>query len=207
MTLQYRTCQANDVNDAVPLMYSAGPEAYRYVFSVDYEDQAIDFLRFAFVKGKGEFGYSDHILALNDNKVVGLVGRRESSQNLSYTVAAIKQIFGFYGFFKGLKVIVRGLKFEHIVAPPSKGRVSLHNLGVIPDSRGKGYGQAIIKYFIDNEKKGNTQFVCLDVASTNPRAKALYQRLGFVVKKHQIGKLINKYGRGVDHEYMEIDIF
>ena len=206
MTLEYRSCQPSDVNEAIPLMYSAGPEAFRYVFSVDYEEQAIDFLRYAFVKGKGEFGYNDHKVAVDKNTIVGLIGRRNSTQNLAYTLTAVKQIFGFYGIFKGLTVIFRGLRFEAIVSPPPKGRVCLHNLGVTPDSRGKGYGQKMIEHFIANERKVSTTQVCLDVAATNPRAKSLYQRLGFVVKEQKLGKLENKYGRGVDHETMEIDL-
>jgi ribosomal protein S18 acetylase RimI-like enzyme len=206
MTLEYRVCQPSDVNEAIPLMYSAGPEAFRYVFSVDYAEQATDFLRYAFVKGSGEFGYEDHIVAIDNNIIVGLVGRRSSSQNFIYTVAAAKQIIGFYGIFTGLKVIFRGLRFELIVSPPTKGRVCLHNLGVCPDSQGKGYGQQMIKHFMANEKNKKNTHVCLDVAATNPRAKSLYQRLGFVVKKCKKGKLENKYGRGVDHEYMEIEL-
>ena len=206
MTLEYRSCQPSDVNEAIPLMYSAGPESFNYVFSVDYQEQAIDFLRYAFVKGEGEFGYNDHKVAIDNNTIVGLVGRRSSTQNLGYTFAAAKQIFGFYGLVNGLKVIFRGLRFEAIVAPPTKGRVCLHNLGVSPDSRGKGYGQKMIEHFIVNEKKDKTTHVCLDVAATNPRAKLLYQRLGFVVKQQRLGKLKNKYGRGVDHESMEIEL-
>ena len=146
MTLEYRACQPSDVNEAIPLMYSAGPESFRYVFSVDYQEQAIDFLRYAFVKGDGEFGFHDHKVAMDNNIIVGLVGRRSSTQNLSYTIAAAKQIFGFYGLLKGLKVMFRGLRFETIVAPPTKGRVCLHNLGVSPDYRSKGYGQKMIEY-------------------------------------------------------------
>ena len=206
MTLEYRSCQPSDVNEAIPLMFSAGPESFRYVFSVDYPEQAVDFLRYAFVKGEGEFGYNDHKVAIDNNTIVGLVGRRSSTQNLSYTIAAAKQIFGFYGLVKGLKVIFRGLRFETIVSPPTKGRVCLHNLGVSSNYQGKGYGQKMIEHFIANEKIVNTTHVCLDVAATNPRAKLLYQRLGFVVEKQRLGKLKNKYGRGVDHENMEIEL-
>jgi ribosomal protein S18 acetylase RimI-like enzyme len=49
----------------------------------------------------------------------------------------------------------------------------------------------------------NVKAVGLDVAETNPRAKALYLGLGFTVKRVTQGKLSNKYGRGVTHEYME----
>ena len=48
--------------------------------------------------------------------------------------------------------------------------------------------------------------VSLNVAETNPRAKVLYEKLGFVVKNKKVGKLSSKFGRGVSHEYMEISL-
>ncbi|MCJ8318916.1 MAG: GNAT family N-acetyltransferase [Colwellia sp.] len=206
MTIEFRACQADDVNEVIPLMYSAGPEAYRYVFSVNYQEQAVDFLHYAFCQGDGEFGYKDHQVAVENNHIVALVGRRSSKNNLAYTVMAIKQIFGFFGFIKAVKVIFRGLRFETIVTPPPRNVVCLHNLAVSDGQQGKGVGQQVIKHFLAQEKAKNTSSVCLDVAETNPRAKVLYQRLGFVVKSKKIGKLKNKYGRGVSHEYMELKL-
>ena len=206
MTIEFRPCQANDVNDVIPLMYSAGPEAYRYVFSVDDQEQAVDFLHYAFCHGDGEFGYKDHQVAVENNQIVALVGRRSSKNNLAYTVTAIKQIFGYFGFIKALKVMLRGLRFEKIVTPPPKNVVCLHNLAVSDDKQDEGIGQQVIKHFLTQEKARKTTTVCLDVAETNPRAKVLYQRLGFVVKSKKLGKLKNKYGQGVSHEYMEIKL-
>ena len=65
---------------------------------------------------------------------------------------------------------------------------------------------AEILFFIAEEKKKGTRVVSLNVAETNPRAKKLYERLGFVVKHKKAGNLISQYGRGVGHEYMEIDL-
>jgi len=204
--IEFRACQASDVNEVIPLMYSAGPEAYRYVFSVDYKEQVIDFLHYAFCQGDGEFGYKDHQVAVENNKIVALIGRRTSKDNLAYTITAIKQIFVFFGFINAVQVMFRGLRFETIVTPPPKNVVCLHNLAVSEGQQGKGIGQQVIKDFLAQEKARMTSTVCLDVAETNPRAKVLYQRLGFVVKSEKIGKLKNKYGRGVSHEYMEIKL-
>ena len=55
-------------------------------------------------------------------------------------------------------------------------------------------------------KKDAVNTVCLDVAETNPGAKALYQRLGFVSRKIKKGGLKNRYGQGVGHEYMEYQL-
>ena len=206
MTIKYRPCQASDVNEVIPLMYSAGPDAFLYVFSVDYQDQVIDFLHYAFCQGDGEFGYKGHQVAIEGDRIIALVGRRSAKDNMAYTITAIKQIFSFYSFVNAPKVIFRGLKFEAIVRPPSKSVVCLHNLAVIDGQQGKGIGQQIIKHFLTQEKAKNTVTVCLDVAETNPRAKVLYQRLGFEIKHKKQGKLKNKYGQGVGHEYMEYEL-
>ena len=204
MSLQFRACKPGDVNDVIPLMYSAGPETFRYVFSVNYNDQVIDFLRYAFCKGDGEFGFKDHQVAIDDGRIVALVGRREAKDNRAYTFAAIKQILAFFGIFNGLKVIIRGLRFEAIVAPPVKNVICLHNLAVAEGLRGKGYGRQVIQHFVEKEKHQGKTCIGLNVAITNPHAKVLYQKLGFVVKGRKSGKLENRYGRGVDHEYMEM---
>ena len=201
-----RQREVADVSEAVPLMYSAGPESFRYVFSVDYENQALDFLRYAFCTGKGEFGYMGHQVAIKDGKIVGLVGRRSAKENTLYTVAAIKQILKFYPLTKALGVLIRGLRFEAIVKPPIKNVICLHNLAVSAEQQGAGIGQEIIENFIKKEQRQGTLVIGLNVAETNPRAKALYERLGFVVKGKSIGRLKSKYGRGVSHEYMEINI-
>jgi len=206
MPLVFRPCRAEDVEAIIPLMYSSGPDAFRYVFSVDSELQALDFLRASFVRGSGEFGYKDHVVAIDDGEIIALVGMWHSRENASYMLSAIKNIFGFFGLIKGTRVITRGIRFERIVRPPGKGALCLHNLGVSEQVRGKGYGQQLIAWFLEQAEKQNVAAVGLDVAETNPRAKALYERLGFEVKEFRPGKLKNKFGRGVSHEYMEYSL-
>jgi hypothetical protein len=55
-------------------------------------------------------------------------------------------------------------------------------------------------------KREGVATVSPNVAEINPRAKVHYERFGFVVKGKQVGKLSSKYGRGVGHEYMEINL-
>jgi len=108
MSLIFRPCTAGDLDDVIPLMYSAGPDAFRYTFSVSSELQVLEFLKVAFVKGKGEFGYKDHIVAVDDGEIVALVGMRITDDNIDYTLAVAKTIFRFYGIFNGLRVAFGG---------------------------------------------------------------------------------------------------
>ena len=206
MTIKIRKCKATDVAEVVPLMYSSGPESFRYVFSVDSEDQAVGFLHHAFCQGDGEFGYKDHQVVIEGGRIIALVGRRTAKDNLMYTMAAIKQILGYYSLYRGVGVLIRGLRFEAIVAPPIKDVICLHNLAVSPEQQGNGVGAQLIKCFLAQEKEKGMTTVSLNVAETNPRAKVLYERLGFIVKDKRVGKLKSQYGRGVGHEYMEINL-
>ena len=187
-------------------MFSAGPEAFCYVFSVDYQDQAVDFLHHAFQRGGGEFGYNDHSLALEDGKPVALVGVWHPKDNMAYMLDALKKIVAYYGPIKGLRVLTRGLRFEKIVSPPKNNTLCLHNLGVAEGLRGTGIGSKAIEHFCELARKQGIETACLDVAGTNPRARALYERMGFSVVRHNAGGQKNRYGRAVSHDYMEAQI-
>lgn len=202
MSLKFRPCRPDDVEAVIPLMYSAGPDAYRYVFSVSERLQTLEFLRYAYVQGRGEFGYRDHVVAVDDGEIVGLVGCRDYRDNLKYTLAAVGQILRFYGPIDGVRVMLRGLLFEQVVPSPARGQICLHNLAVVETGRGRGYGLQIIDWFLQHSRDRSVEAVCLEVAESNPRARALYQRLGFAVTAAHSGRADNRFGRAVAHETM-----
>lgn len=206
MSLEFKPCTCDDSAAAIPLMFSAGPEAFRYVFSVDRQDEVIDFLHYAFQRGGGEFGYRDHLLAVEDGKPVALVGVWHPKDNVAYMLDALKKIIAYYGPAKGLRVLIRGLRFEKIVSPPRKSVLCLHNLSVAEELRGKGIGGKVIEHFFELARKRGIDTVCLDVAETNPGAKALYVRMGFSVVRHNTGGLENHYGSAASHDYMEAQV-
>ena len=202
--INIRPCKPNDVNEATPLMYSSGPEAFRYVFSISEKNQVLSFLSYAFQNGNGEFGYKDHFIAESNGVTLGLVGYRKSNDNLKYTVVAAKQIFSYFGFINGLKVITRGLTFEKTVPPPKKGLICLHNFAVNEESRGMGIGSKMIDFIIAKAKTDNYNGLCLDVAATNPKAKQLYLKKGFKVVSIKEANLKNKYGTVCGHETLTL---
>ncbi|SET41084.1 GNAT family N-acetyltransferase [Thalassotalea agarivorans] len=201
-----RPATPDDIKQAIPLMYSSGPEAFNYVFSVTHESQSIEFLSYAYKKGDGEFGYQDHFVAEINGEVVGLVGYRPAQDNLRYTLSAIKRIFVYYGLLSGLKVIKRGLAFEKIVPPPPKNTACLHNFGVSNSVRGQGIGARMMTMVAEKAKQQGYSAVVLDVAETNPKAKALYLRQGYQVIDAKTGRLQNRFGRGVSHELMQLKL-
>ncbi|NMP30701.1 GNAT family N-acetyltransferase [Thalassotalea sp. M1531] len=204
MKIYIRPTYASDVEDVIPLMFSAGPEAYRYVFSQQSSNQALEFLREAYLRGGGEFGFSSHFVACQGDRVIGLLGLRQPNNNWPYAWSALTNILRYYSLVDALKVLVRGLKFEQIVKPTVRNRLCIHNLAVSESCQGLGVGRQLIEYAVNQAQALGFSHVCLDVAETNPKAKALYQRLGFITQSHHVGNLNSTYGKGVSHDYMEL---
>ena len=69
--------------------------------------------------------------------------------------------------------------------------------GIVVDAsgRGKGVGTALLNAIIDTAKSHSLSKVTLDVIDTNPRAKALYERVGFkATGVEQLGPLRYVFG-------------
>ncbi len=201
--INFRLCRPKDVEQAVPLIYSSGPAAFNYVFCDRFEKQSIEFLRSAFVLGKSEFGYQQHTAAIVEGEVVGIGAVRRWEQNLKLSIAAISKILHFYTPLAALRVISRGLKVERIIQPPQKNIGKIYHLAVSPVFQGKGIGRRLMEELQNKLIKQDINTFALDVAETNPRAKMLYKKLGYMDKVIHNSKLNSRFGRVVDHTYME----
>ena len=60
--LSFRKAKISDAKDAVPLIYSSGPETWEYVFGSKRKGSAINFLTYCFQKGYTQFGANNHVV-------------------------------------------------------------------------------------------------------------------------------------------------
>jgi ribosomal protein S18 acetylase RimI-like enzyme len=202
-TLTFRPAAPDDVEAAVKLIYSSGPGAFDYVFASGKPGRALDFLRYAFLQGGGEFGWRNHVATIAEGRVVGIGAGWDSSTALGFLLAAARQIFGFYGPFAAWGVILRGLRVESAIRPPKTGEFYIGHLGVDPAMRSHGVGARLVAHLLTLAARPRCRNAVLDVAVGNPRAHALYQRLGFVETATRISGLGNRDGRVDDHRRME----
>src|SRR5271168_4769542 len=128
--LTFRAAAPADVADAVPLIYSSGPTAFDYVFDTGGARRAQDFLRFAFLKGGGEFGWRTHRVAEMGGQVAAAGAAFDGRAVLRFTVAGALQILKFYGPIYAWGVMVRGLRTEAIIRPPRAQEYYLCHVGV-----------------------------------------------------------------------------
>ncbi len=84
-----------------------------------------------------------------------------------------------FGFFKGLvKGIVSAVIFYRKAAPENE--LLMDGIAVHQNFRGQGIGSKLFEHFFEWAKAKEYKAIHLDVIDENPKAKALYERIGFV---------------------------
>src|SRR5690349_2765813 len=185
----FRQAAPADAAAAVPLIHSSGPAAFDYVFAVAGHATAQEFLRRAFVDGAGEFGWRNHWVGELDGRVVAVGAGYGGESGLAFMLAAARQILAHYGPRRAPAAIARGLKVERVIPPPARRLHYLAHLGVAPALRGQGIGRQLIEHLVAQGRVHGKQRLVLDVAVGNPRAQALYERLGFKVTAQRRSQL------------------
>lgn len=201
MTLLFRAAEVADADAAVPLILSSGPDSFHYVFSPHGGPGAAAFLRAAFVDGAGEFGYRNHTVAVADGRVAGIGKSYSGANTLAYTTAAARQIVRCYGRYAP-GVMLRGLRTEAVVRPPARDEWTIVHLGVAPEFRSRGVGRALVEELLRQGRAAGLKKAVLDVSVLNPRAQALYERLGFTVAAERPSTLRNAVSFVPDHRRM-----
>lgn len=151
------------------------------------EAQAIEFLK------KG-LNYNQAIYAVKNGEILGVVGLNTggSRKFFSFNFHAFSSAFGPFGaLWRYCKYKIE--LFFHM--PLSKDTVKIDPIVVSENARGMGIGskllEAVYRYAVDNKKKS----VVLEVVDTNPQAKKLYEKQGFVtIKTLNLGFLTEQAG-------------
>lgn len=192
MEMDFRTCLPEDVEKVVPLIYSSGPSSFDYVFKTS-TITSHDFLAYAFQREGGEFSFDNHSAILVNKTLIGVGAMFSSARAKKFMFKDFLNIVRFYKF-GALAVLIRGLRIEQILKPPTKNEIYLGHLGISKDERSKGYGQQLIQFLMNEIETNSATYFVLDVSEENPDAQRLYERLGFKVHKHFLGKYKSKYG-------------
>ncbi|MCT2544069.1 GNAT family N-acetyltransferase [Streptomyces atratus] len=114
------------------------------------------------------------VCALLDGQLVGLAGYQHGGRAL--TGGSACAVLRAYGHLRGLHRLLLLALFERHPAP---GQLVMDGIAVDPDMRGRGVGSLLIEEVAAIAAEQDCREIRLDVIDTNPRARALYERLGF----------------------------
>lgn len=199
--IHLRSCTKEDAENVVPLIYSSGPAAFDFVFK-NTSHTAQEFLSYAFQKPGGEFSFDNHYALCNGTEILAVGAVFGKARASTFT---LKDALNIIRFYKGKSIsrALNGLKIETMIKLPKKNEFALAHLGVREELRGKGYGTKLIRELMATVPQNTSNYFILDVAEENPKAKALYERLGFKVTKKYISTYKNEYARVPNHFRME----
>lgn len=184
LNVDFRPAQAGDINPAVALIYSSGISAFEYGFSIG-NYQACDFLAYCFVDGGGFFGWRNHTIAILDGSVVGIGAFYNGEPYLRLSAELVWQVLHFYPLNIAVTVLRRMLQLKVLMPEPAKNMHYVANFAVRADMQGQQIGTALLCKQQEIARQLRRDTYALDVSVANPRAQALYQRLGFKVIKRQ----------------------
>jgi ribosomal protein S18 acetylase RimI-like enzyme len=98
-------------------------------------------------------------------------------------------------------------KIEHPTELPASGHVwHVTGLAVDPRFEGRGAGRALMEALIELARERGGRRMTLRVFSPNERARALYEKLGFVVEGVLRGEFKVGKGEFVDDVFMALDL-
>ena len=180
MNINMREAQPDDVRFVFPLIYSAGPHEFDYVFNIGNQTFH-DYFTFAFPTKFGSVSYRIYTVAIVDNQVVGVGAFYCGKDYTRLALGTLWNVLRFYGPLHLIEFMQRSVRLATILPPPDADAEHIEQVGVKEEFRGCGIGTALLQHQIGLARTKRLRKCTLDVATTNPQAQKLYERLGFKV--------------------------
>nr|WP_235024054.1 GNAT family N-acetyltransferase [Streptomyces sp. WAC05374] len=117
------------------------------------------------------------VTALTDGTVVGVAGYQLGGRAL--TGGDVKDVLSAYGLLRGLPRLAVLALFERT---PKEGELVMDGIVVDARHRAGGIGSLLLQEVAAIAAENGCRRIRLDVIDTNPRARALYERHGFVAR-------------------------
>ncbi|MNW44917.1 Acetyltransferase (GNAT) family protein [compost metagenome] len=137
--------------------------------------------------------YEKGLYAINNNKLVGFVGLEKGDGYFApLTFSSFSEAFGFIG--ATWRFTAYGI-YRLFHGGMKKDVVHIDPIVVSSEARGLGIGTKLLDAVFEYSKRLNKNRVVLEVVDTNPKAKKLYERMGFqVVNEENISFLTQRAG-------------
>jgi len=130
------------------------------------------------------------LCAIRDGELFGIAGYKTAQGGL--TKGSFRDMKTHYGAFGGLW---RGLALSVLEREVAPDRLLMDGIAVAAEARGLGLGTALLEAIIKHARVLGLAELRLDVIDSNPRARALYERMEFVAGDVQhMGLLKHVFG-------------
>lgn len=114
------------------------------------------------------------IVAVDGDRLLGLAGFKDKDG--AFFDAELSDLQRAYGWLGGLW---RGLAFSLFERKPKPDELLMDGIAVRAAARGTGVGTALLEAIEAHARDSGKTTIRLDVVDTNPKARRLYERVGF----------------------------
>jgi ribosomal protein S18 acetylase RimI-like enzyme len=120
-------------------------------------------------------------VAMRDDRVLGILGFQQGEGK--FIDITWDMLVAQFGFWRAIERAFWGILLER--KPPHKTDLQMDGIAVHATARGQGVGSLLFEALFAFAEEEKYERILLDVIDSNPRAKALYERLGFVAIKEE----------------------
>ncbi|UJH74018.1 GNAT family N-acetyltransferase [Burkholderia cenocepacia] len=185
--VRFRAASANDAAACAPLVFASGVAEFGF-FLGESDARCIAFLQQAFRSRHGRFSWRRHRVAVADDGAVLAVMAIHDGQRTTFDdVHVVWALARFFGVRRTVGQLLRGLVLETELPAPKRSQILVAHCATDERQRGTGVFSALFRDALDTGALpvDGSRDVVLDVLTRNARARALYERLGFVVLPRQ----------------------
>lgn len=185
-SLSFRAARASDAAACAPLVFASGEHEFEYFLGVP-AGQCVAFLAHAFALSGGRFSWRRHDVAVDARgKIVAVMAAHDGRRIMADDPHIVWSLLRYFGPLRTVPMLIRGLILETELPKPKRMQTLVAHCATRADMRGTG----VFTTLFEHAQRGSTaaepgldageRDIVLDVLVSNPRAAALYRRLGFV---------------------------
>ncbi|CAR53543.1 GNAT family N-acetyltransferase [Burkholderia cenocepacia] len=180
--VRFRAAEAADAAACAPLVFASGVAEFGF-FLGESDARCIAFLQQAFRSRHGRFSWRRHRVAVaDDGTVLGVLAIHDGQQTMFDDLHVVWALSRFFGVRRTIGQLLRGLILETEIPAPKRSQILVAHCATDERQRGTGVFSALFRDALDTGvlPADGDRDVVLDVLTRNVRARALYERLGFV---------------------------
>ena len=182
--------KVHDIDKIANLMYEVDFRTYDFVFK--NKSEVINAIKERLILDSKKFTNEFKVI-IENNELVGFFYYTDSKKSLLKEIGFLFKNLSFTNAssFSTIEVLD-----YFVLSDFKKGDVYLAEIAIDPLKQGQGLGGKALNLIIENFKKENYEKLILDVDFRNESAKALYEKLGFIVFNKKSVKIFS-FERGM----------
>ncbi|KXI30161.1 GNAT family N-acetyltransferase [Paraglaciecola hydrolytica] len=173
-------CQ-QDASQLAELIYASGPQILESVFGTSKPYNPRDFLLSALQHKDGQYGFANHYVAIEDDKILAAVCGWHSELKTHFHQATLHSVVAYFGVELSLEVLARSQITQQIIPGPQPHEWCIGHLSVNLEYQKQGVASQLLNFMTELALQNGKSQLSLDVSQDNHNAIQFYLQRGFSI--------------------------